>query len=304
MKKKINFLGICITGTIFLAFMLTTSCKKSDNGGSNNNGKTDPSTIASDNLVAYFAFENNGNDAIGGLTPIQSPNVTYVAGERGMAYQGHATTPGAADSSYFLYNLPSGSKLKDLKAFTVAMWAYIPPAINGVAPVPGIFEISGTDVTWGNMLLTQDRMDDGIDSLNIKIQFHKDGVPWNNQFVGFSNSAFIKNKWMHIVFDYDNVTSKYMIYINGAPLTLDAGITDRWAAGEDVSPRPPLGDLAFTDATQFSIGGWIQKINGDLSNSWQGFFGGKIDELRIYDKGLSATEVKDLYDAEVSQLTL
>ena len=29
---------------------------------------------------------------------------------------------------------------------------------------------------------------------------------------------------------------------------------------------------------------------------------GQMDELRIYNKGLNATEAKNLYDAEISQL--
>jgi len=33
-----------------------------------------------------------------------------------------------------------------------------------------------------------------------------------------------------------------------------------------------------------------------------GWFKGNLDELRVYDKALSDTEVKSLFDAEVTQL--
>ncbi len=294
MNRKINFIGICFAGFILLGSIVLTSCKKDDE--TTDNGKVDPSTIAASNLVAHFPFEDTGDDLAGDMTPSESSGVTYITGKRGKAYQG-------ADEAYFLYDLPANSKLKDLKAFTVAMWFYGTPAINDVVPVPGIIQISGSsDPLWGNLLLTQDRMDEAADSLNIKMVFHKEGAVWNNQFVGFSNPAFVENRWMHIAFTYDNTTSKYMVYVNGAPLDLEPSYTDRWADAEDVVPRPPLGDLAFAGATQFAIGGWMQKILGAASDEWMGYFTGKMDELRIYDKGLTVTEVKDLYDAEVTQL--
>lgn len=295
MKNKFGLFGLFL-GTILIGALMLSSCKKDDDNG-NGNEVVDPSTIAASNLVAYFPFDGDAVDEVGGLTPAESENVTFVEGRRGDAYQG-------ADNAYLLYDLPSGNKLRDLKAFSIAMWFYGTPAIDGVPPVPGIIQISGTsDPIWGNLCITQDRMPDAADSLNIKVVFHKEGVPWANQFVGFSNAAFVENFWFHVVFAYDNTTSKYMVYVNGEPLELNAGITDRWADSDNVDPRPPFGDLVFNNATQMSIGGWMQKILGAAADEWMGYFTGKMDELRIYDKGLSATEVADLFEAEVLNLS-
>ena len=293
MKNKFGFFGV-LAGLVILCTIALNSCKKDSNSG--NDGKVDPSTIATSDLVAYFPFDGDGKDKIASLAPTASPGVTFVTGKRGQCYQG-------ADNAYFVYDLAGTSKLTSLKAFSLSMWFYRTPAIDGVAPVPGIFQLNGTsDPVWGNVCLTQDRMPDAADSLNIKIVFHKEGAVWANQFVGFPNSKFVENMWIHLVLTYDNTTSKYMVYVNGAPLVLAAGITDRWAAGDDVSPRPAFGDLVFSNVTKMSIGGWMQKIIGAQTDDWMGYFTGKMDELRIYDKGLSATEVKSLYDAEVTQL--
>jgi hypothetical protein len=297
MKMNFRVIGKFFLGSLLFSVIVFNSCKKDDNKDNGGSGKTDPTTIANSNLVAYFPFDDNGNDQVGNLTPKASPGVTFVTGRRGKAYQG-------ADNAYLLYDLPSASKLKTLKAFTVAMWFYGTPAVNEVVPVPGILQIGGTsDPVWGNLVLTQDRVAEAADSLNLKIVFHKEGAVWNNQFVNVTKPEILENKWMHLVLAYDNTTSKFSAYVNGAPLNLPAGTTDRWAAGEEVTPRPALGDLAFNNATQFSIGGWMQKILGVAQDQWMGYFTGKMDELRIYDKGLSATEVKNLYDAEVTQLT-
>jgi len=50
------------------------------------------------------------------------------------------------------------------------------------------------------------------------------------------------------------------------------------------------------------IGGWLTKILDNPTDNWMGWFKGNLDELRVYDKGLTATEVKNLYDAEVTQI--
>jgi len=293
MKRIANF-SRTLTIVTLVTGVATLSCSKSSDN--TNGGKIDPSTIATTNLIAYFPFEDNGNDAISGLAPSQSPNVTYVTGQRGKAYQG-------ADGAFYLYDLPAASKLKTLKGFTIAMWFYGTPALSDVVPTPGLLQIDGTsDPVWGNLALNQDRMPATSDSLNIKLVFHKEGVAWNNQFVGFSNKAFTKNLWIHIVFDYDNTTSKYMVYVNGNPLTLDSGITDRWADAPEVNPRPPLGDLVFADPAHLGIGAWMKLITGNSPDDFMGYFTGKMDELRIYDKGLSAQEVKSLFEAEVTQL--
>jgi hypothetical protein len=50
-----------------------------------------PSQIAKDNLIAYFAFEGDGNDAIGGLTPknTSTTTVTFPEGRRGKGFSRH-----------------------------------------------------------------------------------------------------------------------------------------------------------------------------------------------------------------------
>lgn len=293
--KKIGKLSKALLYVMLITGLAVTSCKDDDDDG-NNNGKTDPNTVATANLVAHFPFEDTGEDEVSGTMPVQQPGVAYINGQRGKAYQG-------SEGAFYLYDLPAASKLKTLKAFTVAMWFYGTPALQGVDAVPGILQLNGTsDAVWGNLMLTQDRMAPEVDSLNIKMVFHKEGVTWNNQFVGFSKPEFTENLWLHLAFTYDNATSKYMVYVNGEPLDLDAGITDRWAEPPEASPRPPLGDLVFNNVTQFVIGGWHAKVTGVASDVWMGNFTGQMDELRLYDKGLTSAEVKSLFDAEVTQL--
>lgn len=296
MKKMKLFSGIAVVA-LFMGVSFT-SCKATEPDP--NAGKTDPSTIATSSLVAYFPFNGNGNDTVGMLTPKAKPNVTFTTARRGKGFQG-------VENAYFLYDLPAASKLKTLKAFSVAMWLKEPQIPNEVAPVPMILQIKNDDdLFWGNLSLTQDRMGSAtapIDSLNLKIVFHKEGASWANQFVGFANPAFQAAKWMHIIFEYDNVTSTYSVVVNGAKLTLSDGIAKRYAGEKPATGvQPPFGDLVFNKASQIVIGGWLPKIQNAATDEWMGYFKGQMDELRIYDKALSTTEAKALYDAEVTQL--
>lgn len=287
--KKTNL----IDGVVVLAFIFGisfTSCKSSN--APSGPAKTDPSTIATTDLVAYFPFNGNGNDSITGLTPFTSPNVSYVNAKRKSGFQG-------ANNAYFLYNLPGNSKLRTLKAFTVAMWLNLPQAPNGVDPVPLIMQIKNdSDLFWGNLSFTQDRMGTltaPVDSMNLKFVFHQEG--YGNKFDGFANPAYQASKWMHVIFEYDNVTSTYSVFVGGVKLNIFDPTNVTIKNGTNL-----LGDLKFNAASQLVFGGWLPKIQKGATDTWMGWFTGTMDELRIYDRALTPVEAKALYDAEVTQL--
>lgn len=290
MKNKFRIFGALLFGAVVMGGLLFTACSKDDDN--NDNGKVDPSTIATANLVAYMPFDDNALDKVGNLTPSQQPNVTYVVGRRGKAYQG-------ADGAYLRYNLPDNSKLKTLKSYTVAMWIKS-PKVDGT-PVPKVIEIGKSDdLFWGNLTIMIERLTaPGADSLFFKLHFKKVGVPWEGQWIEVKKSIFQVNKWMHLVFQYDATTSKFMIYKDGAKVEFPEAVENRYANDQ----QEPLGDLNFVNADVLNIGAWRPKTDSQATDEWMGWFMGNLDELRVYDKALSATEVKALYDAEVSQIT-
>lgn len=290
MKNKFRIFGALLLGAMVVGGLMFTACSKDDDGG--DNGKIDPGTIATANLVAYFPFDDNATEEIGNLTPTQQPGVTYVAGRRGKAYQG-------AENAYLRYNLPTNSKLKTLTSYSFAMWLKS-PKVDGT-PVPKIIEIGKSDdLFWGNLTLMIERLTAvGADSLFFKLHFKKVGVPWEGQWIELKKSLFQVNKWMHLVFQYDATTSKFMVYLNGAKIEFPASTENRYADDQ----QTPLGNLNFQNADVLNIGAWRPKTDNQATDEWMGWFMGNLDELRIYDKALTANEVKALYDAEVSQIT-
>ncbi len=285
MKKK-NFFQILFLGTALMTGFYLTSC---DNGTTTTD-KVDPSTIATTNLVAYFPFNDNATETIANLTPTAQPLVTYVAGRRGKAYQG-------AEGAHLLYTLPQASKLKTLTSYSVAMW-FKSPLVTG-DPEPIIVQIGKSDdLYWGNLTFSLKRMSATADSLMFHAFFLKMGAEWSGQGIDYTKSTFLVNQWMHLIFEYDAATSKFVIYKDGVKVVTNTGVEDRKAGPSGTA----LGNLLFDKADVINIGAWRPKTEGTAVDGWMGWFKGNLDELRIYDKGLNATEAKALYDAEVSQM--
>jgi hypothetical protein len=289
MKNKLSILNYLLFSLMLGFVSVTFVACSSDDDTNNDDGKTDPSTIAATNLVAYFPFDGDATETISSLTPSTETAVTYVAGRRGQAYQG-------AELAHLLYTLPETSKLKSLTSFSIGMW-FKSPLVTG-DPEPTIFEIGKSDdLYWGNLKLALNRLDETADSLQLKAFFLKDGATWSGQHISYSNNTFIVDKWMHLVFEYDEVTSKYKIYLNGTQVVTSDGVENRYSE-EGVA----LGALAFANADVINIGAWRPKSENDATDTWMGWFMGNIDELRVYDIALTDTEIKSLYDAEVTQV--
>ncbi|HUW92053.1 MAG TPA: LamG-like jellyroll fold domain-containing protein [Bacteroidales bacterium] len=287
MKNKFKITGAFLIGMMIMMSSIFTSCKDKNNP---DDGKIDPGTIATSNLVAYFPFDGNATESIATITPTVQTGVTYVNGQRGQAYQG-------ADLARLLYQLPAASKMKTLTSFTVALW-FKSPLVTG-DPEPIFFQVGKSDdLYWGNLTLALNRLDATADTLQFKAFFLKTGVQWSGQHVSYSDKAFVINTWMHMVFEYDAMTSKYKIFKNGIQVVTNEGVENR-KSGE---AGDPLGTLAFANADVINIGAWRPKSEGTAEDAWMGWFKGNLDELRVYDKALSTTEVEALFEAEVTQL--
>ncbi|MBN1358017.1 LamG domain-containing protein, partial [Candidatus Bathyarchaeota archaeon] len=106
---------------------------------------------------------------------------------------------------------------------------------------------------------------------NIGFEIGKEGstVTWAGALAPV-NSYLAVGKWSHIVGTADTATHKVCLYIDGVK----------------VDERSFSGQIN-TNSIAFQIG---KRSDG-------GYFGGIIDEVRIYDRALSASEISSYYDA-------
>ncbi len=296
MKKKFLKFAYVACAAIIGGFMFTSCGDDDDNGGNPNPPKTDPSDIASSNLIAYFPFEGNGNDVKGTLPTPTEKNATYPEGRRGKAYQGGGTE---SDQAYLKYALTESNKLAKLTGTTFAFWAKIAWTGNG-GKEPMIFQIDGSiDVPWGNFSLKQNRTttNDSVDFFNV---FVKETAEWSSQKIAnYGSNRFTYGTWMHIAVTYDNISSRFYMYVNGKVVDLGDGFSKRWT---DPSETTPLGDLKFAGVKTFVIGAWADNVNKVETWAPTDSYKGLLDEFRIYDRALTAAEVQQLYDAEFENI--
>ena len=85
------------------------------------------------------------------------------------------------------------------------------------------------------------------------------------------NTGITLNQWSHVIAVYENNTTK--LYLNGSLVDSAESIT------------MPTSDYSFSIGAKDNDG-----------SSFGSFFDGLIDEVRIYNRALSPTEVKQLYD--------
>jgi len=87
--------------------------------------------------------------------------------------------------------------------------------------------------------------------------------------------------WKHIVYTYDNTTRQVYLYVNG--------VQQNWTNFGGTSTTPYLILLStITGYSELWIGATYSPAN---------YFGGKIDEVALFNTKLSASKIQQIYDA-------
>ncbi len=294
MKKYLKISGALFV-TMLVTGMVFSSCKKDENVP--DDGKIDPGTIATANLIAYFPFESE--PAAGAAVENSGSTITYVkkvgaasfaVGRRGNGYKGAAT------EAYLEYNVTGATALKTMDEFSMACWIKTPSTTSGAAK---IFALNGGDGFMGNLTLIQESQPSG-DSVDMKMYlFDSESPEWKGQDIRKQSDKFLNDKWFHVVGVYRKGSSEEEFYANGKRVFSQI----RYAGPVPTTgPQPLLGPIKLgADMTKIYFGVWPQQIAG-TPESWMTYFKGMVDELRIYNKALSNAEIADLYAAETTQI--
>jgi len=226
-------------------------------------------------LVSLWAGEGNANDGIGGNKGQLVNGAGFMPGKVGQAFNlnnGDGGDGGFQSSRGSYVRIPSSPSLDVGKGDGFAIECWIKPVSMASQQVVVEFErklgtASGSDVG------TQLGMNGGCLAGNIK-----DVADGDHIFTSPAN-LLVAGAWQHIALTYDKPSGLAAFYINGTVVT-----------------QTNIG--SFTPQTSFIyllIG--ARTTFGSVSNPRSVFSGG-MDEIGIYNRALSSSEVQAIYDAQ------
>lgn len=228
--------------------------------------KDSPYKAKYDGEVFYMPFNGNAKDLLSNKDATMVGTPTYAAGKVGQAYKG------AADS-YLTF--PSETLIKT-KAFSAVFWM----KVNASPDRAGILTMSPEDKTNPGYPAVQNKRTSGF-------RFFREGSAVSQQYkvnVGTGTGESWNDggktdpstgEWVHLAYTISD--TKSIIYINGE-LARESTLTPIDWTGCDLL-------TIMSGVPRFSE--WGHK--SDLS---------LMDELRIFNKALSATEIKAIMNAE------
>lgn len=232
------------------------------------NGYTSVSEIGQGSLVGYWAFDGNYVDSIS-KTGATGVGTSFTNGFRGQALQGAA-------NGYAISDLPNA--IKNMTSFTIDYWINTPQNTTGIlAPIV----IARTDQFWGSLDMFFENGSTAT-SANLKVHYNGQSEVW------FTN-GMVSNpwgSWQNIALTYDAGTSTFTLYQNGN------AVASNTSAG--------LGNLVFpATATKIIFGTAQFQTSPSLGTaggpqSWASYLTGQMDEVRIYNKALSPSDLQAL----------
>jgi hypothetical protein len=199
--------------------------------------------------------------------------------------QGKAVSFDAANKGYVLF--PSDA-LAGVESFSMSF--FVKPDFidantdNGIDGILGLVNFSNTTTFWGNIDFF---VENGSNPAAAKMVIHvtnDDSETWINEV---NNVAGFFGTWTHHVVTYDGAARQFKYYINGVlKLTKPAGWTD---------------PLTFKNAGQLVFGTVQFQTNPSLTSNtgaqdWASYLTGELDEVRLFNRALSADEVQQIYD--------
>ena len=237
-------------------------------GGYNSTKEIEPNS-----LIAYWAFDGTLIDSISKSTGVAT-GTTYATGVVGKGLQG-------ALNSYALCDAPTA--MAGLQSYTVSVWVNTPPPSTGII---GFFSFANTAKFWGNLDMF---FENGSDNTNGKVRVHMDQNGNDNTY-SIDNVPNLFNAWVNIIVTYDQTAGTCKLYVNGS-------LVNTGTAGSLTGP------LAFTNAGKM-VFGCVQfqtnpsQTSATGSQPWASYLTGQMDQVRVYNKVLSATEASALYNLE------
>ena len=253
----------------------------------------DPDPPPYNPLKSHFQFNGNLTDEGENGLSSSTHNVEYVTGVQGQAVkfgdQGYVLLPVTGDTVIYpneFVGLPFDT-IVNIGSYTVALWMNVPGPVTGGAQ--GVFSISHKNQFWGNLDIFLENLDNGDEGF-VKVHMFNFGGSGNGETWSEVKIPGFLSKWSHLAVTYNAATSVQTIYADGAP------VLEKTLAGGS------YGAVKFADFNGIVLGNHQFQTNPTRSNhgpeDWAKAMNGAMDNLRIYNRALSAAEIGQLHSSQ------
>jgi concanavalin A-like lectin/glucanase superfamily protein len=285
-KHKISqkLIAIVVIGLVI------SSCQKLTRPALPNDYPQDKPVTPTTSLRFFLPFDSTSDaakqinvrfaDSISGYPSFfPDPSTTFVPGATGTAYQGSLST-------YLHYY--SANDFGSSTNFTISFWLNIMLSQKDHGNADGILAVSSTTNFWSNVCIFADHETSTADSMQLKFVFANGGGN-NWDFAGYTGASRWPNmydgNWHHVAFVYDAGSKTGTLYRDGVQFDQKTNET-----------------IAFDgNASQLVVGGFQEAVNivdTYSNNSWMSGFPGAIDQVRLYNAALAASDIQALYNSK------
>jgi Concanavalin A-like lectin/glucanases superfamily len=213
-------------------------------------------------LISWWPAEGNAFDQAGTNNGSLVGPVSFTNGEVGQAF--------SFDGSSSYVFVTNSTSLNPVGAFSIEGWIYL----TNDAPQAMILS------KWGDQGEYSDNRSyvlSTISGLGLLFSISDLANQENNAFQQISvNGVLTLNAWIHVAATYDSTTGIRNLYVNGTNVLSNT--------------NTPVA--VYNSIIPVTIGAWLRGF-GNI----EGYFPGLIDELSLYGRALSGSEIKAIYNA-------
>lgn len=304
-------------GGILYSLELKSGLLNSDNQPLANTTRTftTAGTFMPAGAKAHFPLNGNANDAAGSYNPTANGvvDITYVARGSGQAASFNGTTS--------IIEIPNGDQLINTSNLTFSFWMKTNSTgierghfVIGLGAFYGIqFEVFG-DYSGAKFAIRY-ALDNGETAAEDMWMPAEATDASNGGWMGWEYArsisrddmvAMLKDNWIHVTLTHDGAAKKTTLYYNGERMKVTN--FNLWPEGD--IKRGVTGliwDGQAPDVVNELALGFIQSRAGTMwdNEPWGGYdfpganhFQGELDEIKIYHKVLTETEIRLMYESE------
>ena len=220
-------------------------------------------------LISWWNADGNTLD-VTGLNPASSSGQTYGTGRFGQAFHFDGINQSVA--------APGSASLDQWTQFTLEAWMKLDQTADVFNDAPGRMVINRVGNPNDQVNYNQGyQFGFWNNARNLVLAFNTNGQAWPGVYTEVVLPASLPtNVWLHYVATYDH--NAVMLYLNGVPLKTNV-----------------IGAATVAHSTSsFRIG---QDDNGNCP------FPGSIDDVRVYTRALSKSEIAYLYQGPTTPVT-